>query len=171
MEKTTAHLHCLHRIKGNHLGTIWIVSSQTLYFEMYYFITRLTIFSECWCNGLLNCVPFTYKKIFVGYRYTFWQLHLFLPITNLSCVYRLICQNFIPSKNLSSYIDLASLFTMLIGFLNCWSFIVHALLPRTSKAFIFLSSSVGCTHLRPYAGHTTIYTLLWLTVIFKKYLR
>ena len=27
--------------------------------------------SEWWCNGLLNCVPFTYKKIyFGGYRYT-----------------------------------------------------------------------------------------------------
>ena len=27
LEKTTAHLHCLHGIKGNYLVTIWIVSS------------------------------------------------------------------------------------------------------------------------------------------------
>ena len=36
----------------------------------YYFITWWTFFFECWCNGLLNCVPFTYQKIFLGYRYT-----------------------------------------------------------------------------------------------------
>ena len=24
---------------------------------------------ECWCNGLLNCVPFTYQKICFGDRY------------------------------------------------------------------------------------------------------
>ena len=26
------------------------------------FITGWTFFSECWCNGLLKCVPFTYQK-------------------------------------------------------------------------------------------------------------
>ena len=26
-------------------------------------------FSKCWCNGLLNCVPFTYIKSRFGYRY------------------------------------------------------------------------------------------------------
>ena len=64
LEKTTACLHCLQGITGNYiyLVTILIVSSQTLYFEMYYFITWWTFFSQCWCNGLLNCVPFTYKK-------------------------------------------------------------------------------------------------------------
>ena len=30
----------------------------------YYFITWWTFYSECWCNGLLKCVPFTYKNIF-----------------------------------------------------------------------------------------------------------
>ena len=39
LEKTTAHLHCLKGITGNYLVTIWIVDTQTLYFEMYYFIT------------------------------------------------------------------------------------------------------------------------------------
>ena len=30
-----------------------------------YFITYLTFFSECWCNGLLTCVSFTYiSKIY-----------------------------------------------------------------------------------------------------------
>ena len=32
-----------------------------------YFITWLTILSECWCNGLLNCVPFTYQ-IYFGFK-------------------------------------------------------------------------------------------------------
>ena len=52
------------------LGTILIVSSQTLNFEMYYFITWWTFFAECWCNGLLSCIPFTYKNICLGYKYT-----------------------------------------------------------------------------------------------------
>ena len=47
---------------------------------MYYFInTWWTLFSECWCNGLLNCVPFTYQKYLGGYRYTlrgFWIFNL-----------------------------------------------------------------------------------------------
>ena len=30
-------------------------------FTKYYFITW-TFFFECWCNGLLNCVIFTYQK-------------------------------------------------------------------------------------------------------------
>ena len=60
LEKTTAHLHCCHGIKGHYLGTISKVSSQTLYFEMHYLMNLF--FSECWCNGLLNCVPFTYQK-------------------------------------------------------------------------------------------------------------
>ena len=40
----------------------------------YYPITWWTFFFECWCNGLLNCVPFTYQKIFVGNRYTLKSL-------------------------------------------------------------------------------------------------
>ena len=36
----------------------------------YYFITWWTYYSECWCNGLLKCVPFTYQQIILGYRYT-----------------------------------------------------------------------------------------------------
>ena len=40
--------------------TILIVSSQTLNFEMYYFINWWIFFPECWSNGLLNCAPFTY---------------------------------------------------------------------------------------------------------------
>ena len=39
-----------------------MVSFQTLNFEMYYFITWWIFFTECWCNGLLNYVPFMYKK-------------------------------------------------------------------------------------------------------------
>ena len=36
----------------------------------YYFITWWTFFFECWCNGILKCIPFTYQKIF------FWvQIH------------------------------------------------------------------------------------------------
>ena len=31
----------------------------------YYFITWWTIFSECWCNDLLSCVPFTYQNSFI----------------------------------------------------------------------------------------------------------
>ena len=58
--------------KGTILGTIWIVSSQTLNFEMYYFITWWTFFTECWCNGLLNGVLFTYQKIFGGTG-TLWR--------------------------------------------------------------------------------------------------
>ena len=38
IEKTTAHLHCLHVIKGHYLGTISIDSSQTLYFRMYHLL-------------------------------------------------------------------------------------------------------------------------------------
>ena len=37
----------------------------------HYFITLWTFFFECWCNGLLKCVPFTYKK---KNRYTFNSL-------------------------------------------------------------------------------------------------
>ena len=70
LEKTTANRHCLHGIKGHYLGTIWIVSSQTLYFEMYYFITWWTFFSECWCNGLLNSIPFMYQN-----KYVWVQIH------------------------------------------------------------------------------------------------
>ena len=51
-------------LKGNYFETIWIVSSQTLYFEMYYSLFDEKKFSEYWCNGLLNCVSFTYKKYF-----------------------------------------------------------------------------------------------------------
>ena len=36
----------------------------------HYFITWWTFFFECWCNGLLKCVPFTYQKILCGDRYT-----------------------------------------------------------------------------------------------------
>ena len=55
---------------GTILGTNLIVSSQTLNFELHYFIKSWWIFlTECWCNGLLNCVPFTYQKLFFGYRY------------------------------------------------------------------------------------------------------
>ena len=32
----------------------------------YYFIKWWTFYSECWCNGLLKCVPFTYQKSFLG---------------------------------------------------------------------------------------------------------
>ena len=70
LEKTTAHLHSLQGFKGTILGTIWIVPSQTFNFKMYYFITWWTFVTECWCNGLLNCVPFTYQERFLGYRYT-----------------------------------------------------------------------------------------------------
>ena len=31
-----------------------------------YFITRWTLFSECWCNGLLKNIPFTYQLLFMG---------------------------------------------------------------------------------------------------------
>ena len=45
----------------------------------YYFITWRTVFFECWCNGLVKCVPFTYQKIFFGYRYMYsdlgWKSH------------------------------------------------------------------------------------------------
>ena len=37
---------------------------------MHYFITWWIFLTECWCNVLLICVPFTYQKIFSGYRYT-----------------------------------------------------------------------------------------------------
>ena len=40
----------------------------------YYLITWWTFYSECWGNGLLKCVPFTYQKITFGYRYTLKQL-------------------------------------------------------------------------------------------------
>ena len=38
----------------------------------HYFITRLTFFFECWCNGLLKCVPFIglYQNIIFGDRCT-----------------------------------------------------------------------------------------------------
>ena len=49
-------------------------SSQTLNFEMHYFITWWIFLTECWCNGLLNRVPLTYQEIFFGYRYTLRQV-------------------------------------------------------------------------------------------------
>ena len=37
----------------------------------HYFITRWTFFFECWCNGLLKCVPFIdIQNILFGDRYT-----------------------------------------------------------------------------------------------------
>ena len=55
---------------GTILGTNFIVSSQTLNFVRHYFITWWIFLTECRCNGLLYCVPFTYQKIF------FWlQVH------------------------------------------------------------------------------------------------
>ena len=60
---------------GTILGTNLIVSSQTLNFEMNYFITWWIFLTECWCNGLLNCVPFTYTKIFwVQVHFNFYKL-------------------------------------------------------------------------------------------------
>ena len=47
----------------------------------------MTLFSECWCNGLLKCVPFTSKNNF-GYRYTskqlFWSLLATYAVTGWS---------------------------------------------------------------------------------------
>ena len=60
--------------------------------------------------------------------------HLLQLIANLSFVC-FICWNFIPSKICLQISYLAILFTMLVGFLNGGSFIIHALLPGTSKAF------------------------------------
>ena len=38
---------------------------KVIFLELF-FITYLTFFSECWCNGLLTCVSFTYHtNIFV----------------------------------------------------------------------------------------------------------
>ena len=59
--------------------------------------------------------------------------HLIQPVAYLSFVC-LICQNCIPSKLLSSNI-IPMLFTLLIGFSNHRSFIVHAVLPGRCKAF------------------------------------
>ena len=33
-------------------------------FMLYYFITWWIFYSECWCNGLLKCVPFTCQRYF-----------------------------------------------------------------------------------------------------------
>ena len=43
----------------------------------HYLITWWTFFSECWCNGLLKCVPFTYQTIFFGDRYTLIKAFFF----------------------------------------------------------------------------------------------
>ena len=33
--------------------------------KMYYFITSWTLFFECWCNGLLKCISFSYQNFFL----------------------------------------------------------------------------------------------------------
>ena len=43
-----------------------------------------------------------------------------------------------------------------MGFLNRGSFIIHALLPGTSKVFTIVSFPAGCTCACPSAGHTII---------------
>ena len=53
-----------------------------LFLKLYYFITWWTFFYECWCNGLLKGVPFTYQKelcvcVWGGggrYRFTFNEI-------------------------------------------------------------------------------------------------
>ena len=69
LEKTTPLLHCLQNLWAL-FGTNLIVSSQTLNFKMHYFINWWIFLTECWCNGLFKCVPFTYQKKNLGYRYT-----------------------------------------------------------------------------------------------------
>ena len=65
-----------------------------------YFITWWTFFFECWCKGLLNCVPFTYKTK-NGDRYTLsgpWILAVIkglraLPsgARDVRCAYMIFC--------------------------------------------------------------------------------
>ena len=58
--------------------------------------------------------------------------HLLQPIANLSFVC-FICWNFIPSKIVSSKIISRNSFTLLIGYINRGSFIVHAFRVRQAK--------------------------------------
>ena len=58
-EKTTAHLHCMQGLRAlfsKILGTIWIVSSQTLDFEMYISLIdehfSLNVGQEQWTSKL-----------------------------------------------------------------------------------------------------------------------
>ena len=48
--------------------SFWHIDSILL--KMHYFITCWPLFSECWCNGLLKCISFTYQKIILGKRHT-----------------------------------------------------------------------------------------------------
>ena len=67
LEKITAHLPCLQWIKWHSLGTIsivWLVSSQTPYFEMHFYLMNFLSLNVGAMDFNLNCVPFTYQKYF-----------------------------------------------------------------------------------------------------------
>ena len=80
--------------------------------------------------------------------------HLLQPIATLYSVFFCLSK-FIPNKNLSSnIITCNSRFIMQMRFLNCGSFIIHALLPGTGKAFT-VSFSAGHTGSCPSTRHMT----------------
>ena len=80
---------------------------------MYYFITWI-FFTACWSNGLLNCVPFTYQKIFLGCRYTLSHIYEFGPLCGCKISYldcwntmltvKVYCFPYCFSNNLKLYI-------------------------------------------------------------------
>ena len=78
-----------------------IVSSQTLNFEMHYFITWWIFLTECWCNGLLNCVPFTYQTIFflVQVHFKYQTKAVVYLLTGKNCIILRIVAKVIPQNS------------------------------------------------------------------------
>ena len=61
----------------------------------HYLITWWTFFFECWCNGLLKCVPFTYQKK------NWWQIHF--KILNMV---RSMIENYNSANTLNYFLTL-----------------------------------------------------------------
>ena len=61
------------------------LSFQTHWFQrMFYFITHLTFLSECWCNGLIKSISFTYQEIILGVKIHFKWRKLFEKVAKKS---------------------------------------------------------------------------------------
>ena len=109
-------------------------------------------------NGIRFATNFPFcKGTCVWSLDTYFKLSPIYHLYGMFYLYMFICWNVIPRKILSSnIISYKFEFTMLVGFLNCVKFIVHALLPGTSKAFT-VSFPAGHTRRHPSAGHTAIF--------------
>ena len=90
-------------------------------------------------RSLVRCQAKWHECTLQGTHHSTWHMHfqswhLLQSIANLSFVC-FIRQNFIPSESCLLVSYPAMLFTMLMGFLNRGSVIVHGHLPGTSKVF------------------------------------